>query len=149
MSSTPAISRSSYILRWALVILWAALIFFMSSRTVGQLNEGIFAQVNLWINEIAANVFHAPIDMASYIAHFCEYVVLGVLLARALRLSTSTGIACCMAVVLASLYGVSDEIHQVFVEGRSSEMVDWIVDTAGALLGSAGSSMFFALRRLR
>jgi len=39
-----------------------------------------------------------------------------------------------LAVLLASLYGVSDEVHQAFVPGRSADAADWLADTAGALV---------------
>ena len=35
---------------------------------------------------------------------------------------------------IASLYGVSDEIHQSFVPGRSADWLDWLADTVGALV---------------
>ena len=44
--------------------------------------------------------------------------------------------ACLGAVIGASLYGVSDEFHQLFVPGRMCDPMDWLVDTAGAALGS-------------
>jgi VanZ family protein len=37
------------------------------------------------------------------------------------------------SVVIASLYGASDELHQSFVPGRSPEIGDWVADTLGAL----------------
>ena len=40
------------------------------------------------------------------------------------------------AVVIASLYGISDEFHQSFV-GRDPTLHDWVADTAGALLAAA------------
>lgn len=49
------------------------------------------------------------------------------------------GIACCMAVVLASLYGVTDEFHQLFVDSRYCDVYDWMTDTSGATLGAAVS----------
>ena len=39
-----------------------------------------------------------------------------------------------LAVLLASIYGVSDEVHQAFVPGRSADAADWLADTAGALV---------------
>lgn len=36
--------------------------------------------------------------------------------------------------LFASLYGITDELHQYFVPGRSSDILDWVADTTGALL---------------
>lgn len=38
-----------------------------------------------------------------------------------------------LAVGFASLYGATDEVHQYFVPERSSDVLDWIADTVGAL----------------
>jgi len=38
-----------------------------------------------------------------------------------------------LAVLLASLYGATDELHQAFVPGRSADPADWLADTLGAL----------------
>ena len=34
-----------------------------------------------------------------------------------------------------ALYAASDEFHQRFVEGRSCELRDWLIDSAGAIVG--------------
>lgn len=65
------------------------------------------------------------------LGHFGEYAILGALLVLAL---TSPRRAL-MAVALASAYGVTDELHQLFVPGRCSDPVDWLVDTLGAIVG--------------
>ncbi len=41
-----------------------------------------------------------------------------------------------LATVFASLYGISDEFHQVFVPQRSCDPADWAVDTIAALIGA-------------
>lgn len=38
------------------------------------------------------------------------------------------------ALLFTSLYGITDEVHQYFVPGRSSDILDWVSDTIGALL---------------
>ncbi|MBI5125586.1 MAG: VanZ family protein [Planctomycetes bacterium] len=38
------------------------------------------------------------------------------------------------SIIASSLYGVSDEVHQYFVPGRNSDVVDWAFDTVGASL---------------
>lgn len=39
-----------------------------------------------------------------------------------------------LTVLFTSLYGATDEFHQLFVPGRSCDWRDWAADTAGAVL---------------
>lgn len=39
-----------------------------------------------------------------------------------------------IAVCFTSLFGVSDEYHQMFTPGRSVDVYDWLADTTGALI---------------
>lgn len=41
-----------------------------------------------------------------------------------------------LGVVIAVLYGVSDELHQRFVPGRSPDVLDLVADTAGAMIAA-------------
>lgn len=45
------------------------------------------------------------------------------------------------AIVATSLYGVTDEIHQMFVPNRHPDVLDWVADTVGALI--VGTGLFF------
>lgn len=70
--------------------------------------------------------------------HFGAYGVLGALILGALR-PTPTGYGRAQALLasaVASLYGVSDEIHQLFVPGRDADVLDWLADTSGALVAT-------------
>jgi len=40
-----------------------------------------------------------------------------------------------LSFLFSSLYGVSDEIHQAFVAGRTADVRDWLADSVGAILG--------------
>jgi VanZ family protein len=42
-----------------------------------------------------------------------------------------------LTAVIASIYGVADEIHQYFTPGRDCNIWDWIADTLGTILGAA------------
>jgi VanZ family protein len=44
-----------------------------------------------------------------------------------------------LIVLIASLYGMIDEIHQFFVPGRDCNIWDWIADALGAILGAAAA----------
>ncbi|MEZ0313237.1 MAG: VanZ family protein [Myxococcota bacterium] len=48
-------------------------------------------------------------------------------------------------IVATSLYGGFDEVHQMFVPGRSPDILDWVADTAGAAL-AATAIRFWRLR---
>lgn len=79
--------------------------------------------------------------------HFLEYLGLGFLFASCTVPATSLRARFWLAFVLASVYGVSDELHQSFVPGRDSSIADWLADTAG---GWAGAWLFLkAESRLR
>ncbi|MRR13621.1 hypothetical protein EG835_14490, partial [bacterium] len=66
------------------------------------------------------------------LGHFVVYFVLGALYLLALRPDGFSWRAAVLAVVLASLYGISDEFHQSFVPGRTPDVADWLVDTSAA-----------------
>lgn len=38
--------------------------------------------------------------------------------------------------ILCALYGITDEVHQMYVPGRDASIEDWIADTVGAFLGA-------------
>jgi VanZ family protein len=70
--------------------------------------------------------------------HIWGYALLGALFFRAYESLWSGGrlwrIAL-LSVLSAGLYGVSDEIHQYFVPGRSADILDAAADFIGAALG--------------
>ena len=66
--------------------------------------------------------------------HFAEYALLCFLWWRALASVTSPRRAALWAFLIASGYAVTDELHQTFVEGRHGNVLDWLIDSAGAAL---------------
>ena len=70
------------------------------------------------------------------LAHATVYGLLGVLLLGALPQSAGrySWRQITVSALIASLYGMSDELHQSFVPGRSAEVGDWLADSAGALI---------------
>ncbi|MEE0845769.1 MAG: VanZ family protein [Eggerthellaceae bacterium] len=126
------------VLSWLLVLAWAVFIFFMSSNTGDALGDGdgLVSLIFQWLHGIQAGVLPSDVDVVSPAAHFCEYAIFGALWMNAWRTRVATPWAVWAAVVCASLYGISDEIHQIFVPGRTADPVDWLVDTCGAALGA-------------
>ena len=101
---------SDRLARWGPVVAWAAVIFAFSS--VPHLSTGL-GDWDLVLRKLA---------------HLTEYAILGALLYRAVGRAWP-------AVALGSLYAVTDELHQAFVEGRVASPLDWGLDTVGVAAG--------------
>jgi VanZ family protein len=113
--------------------------------------RSIVQRTLLWLPPIlyAVLIFHLSADSNPLPAltslvwdkalHAIEYAGLGLLLCRAFR-GERVGwwLSVALALVVASAYAGSDEWHQSFVAGRDSDIVDWVADTIGAVLGSVG-----------
>ena len=72
------------------------------------------------------------------VLHFAAYGILGILFYRAyqtLRIKDNKRMLVLLSVVSATLYGVSDEIHQSFVPFRDAEIADIIADFIGSACG--------------
>jgi VanZ family protein len=72
--------------------------------------------------------------------HFVEYGVLGWLCAAASARTWPLAPAwrtAAFAVFVSVLWGLSDEIHQALVPGRSPELADVVADLFGGIVGAA------------
>jgi VanZ family protein len=70
--------------------------------------------------------------------HFGAYGLLGVLFFRAyetLPLKNFKNLLILISIGSATLYGISDEIHQYFVPSRQSDIMDVIANTIGSICG--------------
>ena len=117
-------------------------IFWLSSRTAEQSSEQSDSILQWLINIFGDNLFTTFIIRKS--AHFLEFTGLCVLFNLAL-FQTKKRTMPVLSVIFTSLYAASDEIHQIFVEGRSCEFGDWVIDSSGAILGAIGFLILFAV----
>jgi len=77
-------------------------------------------------------------EFSDKLMHFGAYAVMGVLFYRAyqtLPFRTNIQLIVLFSMISASLYGVSDEIHQSFVPYRDGSFGDVIADVLGAVCG--------------
>ena len=95
---------------WGPVVVWAGLIFALSS--IPDLGTGLGGW-DLVLRKIA---------------HALEFAVLGALFLRAIGREVP-------AVVAGIAYAVTDEVHQSFVPGRLGSVWDVLLDSAGVVLG--------------
>lgn len=104
---------------------------------------------------LLSNLSHplGPIRLGHWdkLAHGTEYAILAGLLMRAVhgaKPGWRLGAAVAVAVGIAVLWGVSDEIHQAFVPHRDPSLFDLLADAVGAGLGASLVGLFYARRRL-
>jgi len=96
------------------------------------------------------NLKNLPGGMSDKSGHSIGYAILAGVLLRAFaggRLRGVTWPRGLLAIVLATLYGVTDEFHQLFVPGRSADRYDVVADCLGASLGVALGLVASAVRR--
>lgn len=77
-------------------------------------------------------------DFSDKVNHFGAYGILSVLLFLNLKLQYKNEVikkyAGTFTIIIASIYGMLDELHQIFVPGRSAEFWDWLADFAGSVV---------------
>ncbi len=144
--------RSGNFKYWVPVILAMLFIFWMSTETFAARNMSRF--IEPLIRALAPSLSRKEIirvyGAIRKAAHVTEYLVLGILLFRAFRAGSRErrpwrwAIASLMVV---ALYAAGDELHQVFVIGRTPSLVDVGIDTVGGLLGQCASVVWHYRRR--
>jgi VanZ family protein len=114
----PSRSRSQRLSLWVPPIVYMMLIFHLSSESRP-------------LPALTARVWDK-------LLHLIEYGGLGLLLCRAL-LGEGLGwlAALLAAIALTSIYGATDEWHQMFTPLRTADVHDWVADTLGGMVGVA------------
>ena len=115
-----------------LVIIWMTFIFIMSNFDANESSN----QSNYIVN-IMSNIFNITnTDMLTFIirklAHFTEYLILGILVYNFIKNYDKKNY---ISIIICMIYAISDEVHQIYVPGRSFQIRDIIIDTLGAIIG--------------
>lgn len=133
---------------FAVLVFWMALIFHFSGqkaaesaeisssfsyRIVSGVRNVLSADWEEETVEAAAVWLEHPLRKA---AHMTEYAVLAwICLGNCMQYPFLRKKRYVWAWLAASCYAVTDEFHQLFIEGRSGEIRDVAIDSMGALLG--------------
>ena len=108
---------------WVPVVLYTGMIFYLSSQSHPEEQLPSFL-----LEEVSDKVLHGV-----------EYGILALLCYRAFRWAAGPTVAqqaVVLAIVTASVYGITDEAHQLIVPFRESSWQDWLADTVGAVIGA-------------
>jgi len=104
---------------WSLVFIYALIIFLLSSFPYKPPEPSIFTSV------------------PSVFKHVVEYSLFGFLLYSAFRSNDKTRHRALLFTLLsATFYGITDELHQLFVPGRTASIYDVLADSIGGFIGA-------------
>ncbi|MBQ9518101.1 MAG: VanZ family protein [Eubacterium sp.] len=130
------------VLFWVLTAVCFALIFYFSSDTADESSSKSNLIVQFLINIFGDNRFTSFIVRKS--AHFLEFTGTALIMSAAFYFTLNKN-RLYLPIICTSLYAVTDEVHQIFVDGRSCELRDWVIDTLGAALGTLAFWVIFTL----
>jgi len=124
------------IIYWILLIIWMVGIFIMSNQParISDSQSGglidILSKIGLDMNNIFGQLSNFIVRKC---AHFLEYMILALLVLNVLKLYFNMKQVVIITIVFVFLYACSDEIHQLFVQGREGAIRDVIIDTCGGI----------------
>ena len=143
-----ALKNNKRLFAGILVIIWMFVIFSFSNQN-GVKSTSTSNVVTSAIVNVATNVTNKEYtrtevkkkieDSTFYIrkmAHFTEYLILGILVLNYLSTYGKLNKRMLMiALIICYLYAISDEIHQIFIPGRTAKVLDTLIDGSGSLIG--------------
>lgn len=126
--------------RWiygALCIMWMMVIFGMSNAQ-GEQSKGMSDMIVIFLSKIIPFVTYNDtwIYIVRKLAHFSEYAILGILYYQFLSTyGKLQGRKLLILIGCVFLYACTDEFHQLFMDGRSGQFKDVMIDTSGGMCG--------------
>ena len=130
-----------------LVVIWMSVIFSFSNQTADNstdLTVGLLDRVLSFLHledlESLINMLFTPVRK---MAHYIIYLILGLLMLNFIKefdLSLKEMIIASLLICI--MYAVSDEIHQIYVDGRAGRVIDVFIDTLGSITGIYGYYFF-------
>lgn len=130
---------------WVLLFVTMLLIFLLSSQSTmetQQLSKALSEKILEFQALIFGKAGYSGADVEELnwklrkLAHFMLFLLLGILSAYALANSPSARRKWTLtAILICILYAAGDELHQMFVLGRTASLQDVLLDTMGAITG--------------
>ena len=128
---------------------------FSNSMAVATVSTGSSGRVLAWMRIILRRLGqpglaeHLTMHIVRKLAHFCEYTLEGFLLMLCMRVYTRRYVRHISVPMLGGvLTAMADETIQIYSPGRSSQVTDVWLDSAGVLVGILIALVFMALCRM-
>lgn len=144
------------ILKLVFIAIWILVIFSFSAEN-GTESNGTSDKILIKIAEIVQDKKLDAQEQKELIAkysivirksaHFTAYFILGILvIIFAKDLCDLTPAAFLYSLSFCFIYACTDEIHQLFISGRTGSPIDVLIDTSGALLAI---TIFYLILKLK
>ena len=116
-----------------LLILWVIIIFLLSNQS-GRVST---SESDIVVNNLN-NIFnmneHVLVIIVRKLAHIIEYLILYLLMHNCIRIYKIKN-RVSLSIILCLVCSIIDEIHQLFIIGRSGQVLDIFVDSIGIIIG--------------
>lgn len=110
--------------------IWMVIIFLFSNQPALQSSQTSTKVNNLLINFSVFKTIFSIIPIRKC-AHFSLYFILAALSYLHFKKYNYSSV---ISILVCFLYACSDELHQIFINGRSASFIDIVIDTCGACL---------------
>ncbi|MGN0298867.1 MAG: VanZ family protein [Lachnospiraceae bacterium] len=140
------------------IIVWMGFIFSMSAQNGSEsqaLSDGVVDKIVRLIGEVVTDepLSDSLVSQISFLvrkaAHMTEYAILGFLCIWYADDLWGKGIKVKLGCWLfATCYAVTDEFHQLFSDGRSAQIRDVCIDSAGVIIGILAFFCICAILRM-
>lgn len=154
------------IIPWLLVLLGMLIIFLFSNMNTYESNSKseyiisiIIERTNTLANQIGIidNQFDKEEikDLTIFLnkplrkcMHATVYLILSILILFALsRSNKKISHPIKLTIIICFLYAITDEFHQIFIQGRTPQITDVLIDTFGAIIGAKIYQMIYSKNR--
>lgn len=116
-------------------------------RTIGNIYKIFDKDVNSEKLTEIKSIYAFPVRKLAHVTIYFILGILSILLVNEFNIIDKKEIL--IAFLICLLYSISDEIHQLFVIGRSGEIRDVILDSCGSFIGIVFAKKFFLKKSLK
>lgn len=140
-----------------LIIIWMIAVFAFSSqdgeKSSNTSNGTVEKIVSIVLNKTKTSenkkqeIIYTINPLVRKIAHYLEYAIGGCLIINfVILLNVQKNKAIFRSIFFGVFYAITDELHQLFVPGRSAQVVDVFIDSCGIVTGVL---VFFIIYELK
>jgi len=101
-----------------------------------------------WCSSRSVDGIPGAFEGRDKVVHFALYGLMATLIARIEAVARTRPLGMYAAILITSVFGVTDELHQYFTPGRSMDVWDWVADTLGAIVATVMYAEWAAYRRM-